>query len=397
MKKKSLEKTRKRTSVDALRNQKSSTIRVYQQFFLRIQQAHSSPEKIAESLGTDTETLDLLRKDPKYNSLLDKIQTLTTDGLAALMRASGTEIRKTNLRGVREKLIRFSAEMKETLEEWRATHRNLDKAVRGEGKRLILQNALLKKVEVESAGKLNPETIGMHKDVVKLIKKTYEFRQAGKKIKTASVSEIIRFIKDKSIFAPLDKKIGNIVRAENKRQELLSYLKTDYAENEAKKINSNKLEEVKAAMKNSSVYKELINKVRSANTDKMLAIEKNKAELEKVYKKIAVIGYRYSNKIKIDEALTAYLKLKPKGFARAKYFLMLKKSPFYKKALVAANSANFSVQKNFNPAHYFDYKSEAGAESKTSLYNYAIMVKESLSKNPDVGTAASTNESESST
>lgn len=397
MKKKSPEKTRKRTSVEALRKEKATTVRVYQEFFRKIQGDHSSYEKIAESLGTDTETLDLLRKDPKYNSLLDKIQTLTTDGLAALMRASGTETRKSaNLRRLREKFIIFSAKMEDTLEEWYTTHRYLSKAVNGEIDRLKLRNTLLKKVEVDSADKLNTETIGMHKDIVKLIKKTYEFKQAGKKIKTASLDEIIRFAKDGAVFAPLDKKIGNIVKAENKRQELLSYLENDYAENEARKINrgSNKLEEIKAAMKNSSIYKEFIKKLRSADTDKMLAIEKNKAELERVYKKIAVIGYQYSNEIRINEALTPYLKEKPKGFARAKYFLMLKKSPFYKKALVDANSENFSIQKNFNPARYFNYKSEAGAESKNTLYNYAIIVKESLSKNPDVGTAASTDESE---
>ena len=160
MKKQSPEKSKKRTSIESLRKEKASTIRVYQQFFLRIQQAHSSDEQIAESLGTDTETLNLLRKDPKYSSLLDKIKTLTTDGLAALMRASGTEIRKSaNLMRLREKLIIFSAEMEETLEEWHKTHADLDKAVSGEGKRLILQNTLLKKVEVDSAKNLNINNI----------------------------------------------------------------------------------------------------------------------------------------------------------------------------------------------------------------------------------------------
>lgn len=400
MKKKSLGKTRKRTNVEALRDEKATTVRVYQEFFRKIQRDHSSYEKIAESLGTDTETLDLLRKDPKYNSLLDKIQTLTRDGLAAL-RASGTEIRKTaNLRRLREKLIIFSAEMEETLEEWYTAHASLSKAVKGEGKRLILQNTLLKKVEVDSANKLDIETMGVHKHVVELIKKTYEFKQTEKKIKTAPLSEIIRFAKDGAVFVPLNKKIGDIVKAEKTRQKLLSRSKDNYAKEEAKKINqnSNKLEQIKRAMKNSSVYRDFIKKLRSANTDKMLAIEKNKAKvLDDYNKKLAVIGYQYFNKIKIDEALTPYLKLKPKGFAREKYLTMLRKSPFCKKALVDANSKIFSVQKNFNPARYFDYKSEAGAESKNSLYNYARMVKESLSKNPDVGTAASTNESESST
>jgi len=344
MKKGSPEKSRKRTSIEALRKEKASTIRVYQQFFLRIQQAHSSNEQIAESLGTDMKTLNLLRKDPKYNSLLDKIKTLTTDGLAALMRASGTEIRKSaNLMRLREKLIIFSAEMEETLEEWHKTHADLDKAVRGEGKRLILQNTLLKKVEVDSAKNLNINAIDKHKHIVTLIKKTNEFKRAKEKIKTASVSEIIRFVKDKSVFAPLDKKIRNIVKAENKRQELLEYLKDDYAKDEAQKVNqsSDKLEKIKKAMKNSSFYKEFINKLRSADTNKMLVIEKNEAKLFNYYsKKLAILGYRYINKTKIDEALTSYLELKPKGFAREKYLKMLKKSPFCRKAFRDANSVS---------------------------------------------------------
>ena len=345
MKKKSLEKSKKRTSVEALRSEKSSTIWIYQQFFQKIQLDHSSYEKIAESLGTDTETLDLLRKDPKYASLLDKIQTLTTDGLAALMRARGTEIRKSaNLTRLREQLLIFSAEMEEKLDEWKKTHADLDKAVRGEGKRLILQNTLLKKVEVDSAKNLNIGTMG--KPIVTLIKKTYEFKQTEKKIKTAPLSEIIRFVKDKSLFVPLDKKIKNIVKAENTRQELLSRLKDNYAKEEAKKINqnSNKLEQIKRAMKNSSVYRDLIKELQKANTNKMLKIAENKAKVLKNYnEKLAIIGYRYINKIRTDEALTPYLKLKPKGFARGKYLTMLKKSPFYKKALVDASSGNFSI------------------------------------------------------
>jgi hypothetical protein len=398
MKKKSAEKTRKRTSVEALRNEKSTTIITYIDF-QELRRGHSSDKDIAESLGTDTATLDLLRKDPKYKSLLDKIQTLTTDGLIVLMQVIGTKIRKSaNLTRLREKLDGFKTEMKEILEEWYTAHADLNKAVKGEGKRLILQNTLLKKVEVDSANKLDMGTMGMHKDIVKLIKKTAEFKQTEKKIKTAPLNEIIRFA-DGSVFVSLNKKIRDITTAEKTRQKLLSRSKDNYAKEEAKKINqnSNKLEQIKRAMKNSSVYKEFIKKLRSANTDKMLAIEKNKAKVLKNYnEKLAIIGYRYINKIKTDEALTPYLKLKPKGFARGKYLKMLKKSPFYKKALVDANSKNFSVQKNFNPARYFDYKSEAGAESKNTLYNYARMVKESLSKNPDVGTAASTNESESS-
>ncbi len=376
-------------------------IRKYKKFHL-IQEEYSSDKNIAKALNTDMETFNLVANNPKYRSLLNKVKTLTTNGLAALMRTIGTEIKKdanlVSLSRLRKKLDKLKSELSETLEKWYKTHANLDRTLEGEKKRLELQDMLLEKVGVDRAKDLDIDIIGKQEYIVELIKKKNKIKQIEEKIKTASLDKVVYFVKDKTIFTPLDKKIKDIVKAENTRYEFLDYLKDGYAEGEALKVNqnSNQLEEIKEAMKNSRIYQEFIDELHKANTDEILTMDE--AKLFKYYnKKLAVIGYRYINKIKIDEALAPYLALKPKGVSNEKYLKALKKSSFYEKALRDTNSENLAIQRNFDPNNYFNYKSEVGAKSKNTLYNYAVTIADSLPAVPNTGTVASNHENESST
>jgi len=404
MKKKSPEKSRRATTED-LKTKKSSLVQKYKKFHL-IQQEYASNENIAKALDTDIKTFNLVANNPKYKPLLGKIKTLTTNGLAALMRTIGTEIKKdanlVSLSRLRKKLDNLKTELSETLEKWYTTHANLDRALEGEKKRLELQHTLSEKVEVDSAKDLDINIVDKHKHVVKLIRKTSEFKQMEEKINTVSLDKVIYFVKDETFFTPLEEKINDIVKAENKRQEYLTYLKDGYAEDEAMKIRvtqnvdtSDQLEQTKLAIKNSYIYKDLIDKLHLANTDEILEIDD--VRFFKHYgEKLAIIGYQHVSKTEIEKALMPYLALKPKGISDEKYLEALKKSSFYKKAIATANSENLSVQKKFNPSRYFDYNAEVGVKSKNTLYNYAVMTADGIPTSSGTGKVASNHQDENS-
>lgn len=376
----------------SLKTQKTSLTKDYKKFE-DIKDRYTTKEGLTKALGITKDLWKKIEKKPKFNVIVDKIKSLTFNGLSALIAIEGITIsRRTNLINIKRKLKGFKRKLQSTYKNWVTKHGELVRIVDIERKRLelissyefaSLDKIVLEIVEVTSS---DPTLIAdidtAREDLTDAIKSNPLYLDLRKKIETASADEILYMHNDPTLFTDFEKDLNEVIITEFKRLQVLELINA-YAFSAPTYINFINTEEdfynAYQEILETDDYTKLIQGIHADSYEDLVAIENDPEFFQKHSKDFQLIGYHYINKKRLDQALEPYLELKPNEISKEQFRTVLEYNNIYKTAVADINERTLIEQKSFDPKEHIDFNKEkeikpaTPKQSPTNMYQFALL------------------------
>jgi hypothetical protein len=384
------QKEQKPSLAENLKAEKAKVSKEYERFDSYVKK-YGTLAKLEDTLSTE-QHIDVreLAKIPKYKDVFDNIASISYKGLSSLSLVKSLQIKEgMNLMKLKANLDGLKGKLKATLQEWTKTNSELERLIDMEKKR----SKLFVMLSDSSVGYvLQKENTLPGQDAFVRASTTVQlsplYNKLLEKIQKASPDEVNAMYRDYSMFKQMFDYTEKVMKAETKRQDMIIDLE-NYPEESCDSVPYLKTQEQRAGAKNaikqSENYKEVEKIIMQSDPDKILQLASKPNPFGKYWEKMPLNAYQYANRLRLDDALKPYLKLKPKGFPEDKFLASLKRSSYYKKAIDTVQKGDLAAQKAFKPEKYINFTSEkanqmAKNDGSDTLYNYAKMLAENFQK-----------------